>query len=71
MAKVKSLGSVTKVYDSGISLTNKNIKVTGKFKVGDSLVQDISTRVVSVKPVKPKEDTKPVEPTLDIGVKDE
>ena len=78
MAKVKELGTVKVVHESGIVETDKGIRSQCKAKKGDRLIQDLETRVISVAPKKaprkpktkditPADDVPPVEETETTG----
>ena len=82
MAKVKlrDLGVVSIIHDSGMVETNKGIRANIKAEKGDKLVMDENRKISIVVPkaIKPKPPVKPTkpdvaeddnEPTLDLDVK--
>ena len=48
MAKVIELGVVKEIHSSGIVETNKGVRSMVKANIGDRLVQDVVTGVISV-----------------------
>lgn len=48
-SKVRLLGTVKKVHDSGVCDTDKGFSVNGKFAIGDILEQDIKSKKVTKK----------------------
>jgi len=48
MAKVRELGIVKVVYSSGVVETDKGLRTNTEAFVGDRLIQDVDTKVISV-----------------------
>ena len=63
MAKIKELGIVKVVHKSGIVETDKGVRSMCKAQKGDRLIQDLSTKVISVAPKKTRKQKTPAEDT--------